>query len=201
VFVGAVVAVAENHCGFSVVELGEQHFADHEPKIGVVAEFPLDVGGGEGLWIGHVEREKPFAAVAEAGDQDLLVGRERGIGDGDRPVDEIAVGVGRIRKRGEVGADEEIGHVGEDLLPVGGVEGVQHAIVGADEDGLRTFGSVFVVVDVYGAGVDDVAEQALAVTERSAVLHFFAPLAAQVVDDVLLDGVGLGTEGVFFAPG
>ena len=108
--------------------------------------------------VGHVECEEALGtrshATRQQGPLPTAVVRHRP--DGQQPVDVVLEG-GR-RGDGQILqlAEQHRRHIGEHLVAGGGVEGMQHAVIGTDIDaGDRVAAGVQAVVVVEGAAADD----------------------------------------------
>src|SRR5690606_17112150 len=94
--------------------------------------------------VGDVDAEHAAAARAGGADQHRLPVVVVGVAHGELSVDVVALalGTGAVVAVGQQAgqAQHAVGHVGEHLAAVGGVEGMQHAVVGADEHVLALVG-------------------------------------------------------------
>ena len=110
--------------------------ADHIPHIAGAGAFPFDVTGGERGRRGHIQRVHALAATAEGTHQIVLAGDVGIRRDHHRPIDEELVLIVATAQERQIGEVDDVRYVGEQFLAIGGIEGVQHAVVGAHVQGL-----------------------------------------------------------------
>ena len=220
----AVVAVGRQHRPLAAVQAGDdrarQGMAEACERAGAAFDLPEQL---RLLRVGDVQGEERAAAGAEAADQHGAPGavEEHVFGD-QGAVHQVAMlrnGVARIGQPVHAGQGGT-GHEGEDLFAGLGVEGVQHAVVGADVDhaaprGLRRLefavgvvpAAQAVIVGAFQAvarqrragrrrhqqrrRVDDVAEQPAAHAELA---PFEVALAGQVLHACFAAGVLVAGE-------
>src|SRR3546814_2730950 len=116
--------------------------SDLQPHVTITADIEQDIAGAEATRIGYIEAKHALAAVSKRSDQDIpavRVGgghREAAIGHHYRTVNVVAMRVVRRTQLFEVGHAHPTRHISEDFLAVRAAERMQHAVVGADIQGV-----------------------------------------------------------------
>ncbi len=166
----------------SAVTVAEVGHAD-----GIGGDLPEKLAAGVAKVVaGDVQGEEGLASGAQSADQHAMRAAvtEGHIGPGQFTIDEELV-LSRIRgigKGAQTGYDRA-GDIGETFLTRVGIEGVQHAVVGTDEQQVAPQpGGIVVVAHVEQAGLDDVTQDMDPLAE---VLAFLAAIPAQKIDQCL----------------
>ena len=143
-------------------------------------EFPQHIIGIKGIRSGHVKGVHPLAALAQGADQQR--GRTEFLPDSAGGIHVEAVLVERIGQFLELAVfKDKAGDIGPFFGAVGVIKGVQHAVVGAHEEG---------VADMDRRAMNDVPQQGPPGPEGPAVGRVIGTVAPDKIDDILLLGLG-----------
>jgi hypothetical protein len=172
--VGAAIAVAGDHVPVAVRQPGEGgptvDITDVVLQLRMVRAHLEE--HARVVPVGHIQDEVTLAAGAESPGHQVPAVGERDTAQ--FAVDVVGVLVGG-RGQGAQPAHDHRRHVGEHLLAVNPVEGMQHAVVGTHQHH---------VVEEHGPGMDDVTKDTVAQAQRTArLVTLVAAIAAHEIQD------------------
>ncbi len=222
---GLMVAVAEYGAPAAIGQPHDGGLAEGVTQIGIITigKLPkynfVGLGFCVAVGVGDIQGEEALAAAPQPCHQNGapagtgIAGREvaEGILHGHGAIHAVLVAVILVRKGLQL-AEYLVGHIGQHLFAGVGIEAVQHAVIGADEDHLAAVfigalesvvgGALHVVgiveigrADIEWVGVDHIPQRIVADTKLPATDAFVAAVAAQVIEHRLSGQIGLLAAG------